>query len=262
MKTNYKIITVLLIIFSVLTVNSIQSTNEPLSIVGSTSIQPVCEQLAEEYKKTHDNVDINIQGGGSSLGIKCAKSDVADIGMSSKEIDCENLEEHEIGREAIIVIVNNENPINDLSTKHLQKIFSGEIKNWRELTNISGEINVIIREEGSGTLDSFKSTVMKNQSFKKDAIIQNSAGSVKQSVIQDRNAIGFVSFAHLDDSIKNISIDKVSPSKESVIEGTYKLQRPFILLSDKNCDNKAKEFINWTMSEESDSVLDKEKIIR
>lgn len=262
MRIEYKILTVLLIILTILCMSTVESNTSTLSIVGSSSVQPVCEQLAEEYKKTKPGMDINIQGGGSSLGIKCANLSVADIGMSSKQIKCNNLTEYEIGREGIVIIVNENNPINDLSTKELQMIFSGEITNWREISSMSGNIHTIIREEGSGTLDSFKDIIMKNTSIKKDAIVQNSAGSIKHAVIHDRYAIGFVSLTHLDDSIKSISLDGVSASKNSILDGSYKLQRPFILLTNETPDNKTKDFTDWVMSEESQNVLENEKIFR
>lgn len=262
MKVEYKILAVILIISTLLCIISFQNTQETLNIVGSSSVQPVCEQLVEEYKKTRSSVDINIQGGGSSLGIKCANSSIADIGMSSKEIECDNLTEYEIGKEAIIIIVNRNNPINDLSTKELQKIFTGEIKNWSELSNQSGKINVIIREEGSGTLDSFKNIIMNNKPIRKDAIVQNSPGSIKQAVIQDKNAIGFVSLTHLDNTIKNVSIDKIPVSKNTVLDGSYKLQRPFLLLVNENPDKYTQDFIQWVMGSESKKILEDEKIFR
>lgn len=259
MRTEYKILTVLLIILTIVSVTSVESNRPSLSIVGSSSVQPVCEQLTEEYRKTRNDIDINIQGGGSSLGIKCANSSVADIGMSSKKITCENLTEYEIGQEAIVIIVNENNPITDLSAEELQMIFSGEITNWEEISNMSGNIHTIMREEGSGTLDSFKNIIMKNKSIKKDATVQNSAGSIKHTVIQDKYAIGFVSLTHLDENLKEISIDGVYASKKSILDGSYKLQRPFILLTNETPGAQTDEFIKWVMSEESKSILEGEK---
>ena len=152
--------------------------------------------------------------------------------------------------------------INDISTEELQEIFSGKIKNWNEISNKSGKINVITREEGSGTLDSFKKTIMKNNSIKKDAIVQNSAGSIKQSVMHDENAIGFVSLIHIDKQVKNLSIDKITPSDESVMDGSYKLERPFILLTNQKPNNHTTDFINWIKSNESQEIFNREKIIR
>jgi phosphate transport system substrate-binding protein len=262
MKNKYNIFTVVLIAFLIILIMPNDNSLNSINIVGSTSVQPICEQLVEEYKKTHDNVDINVQGGGTSLGIKCANLSVADIGMSSKEIECENLNEYQLGYEGIVIVVNENNPVNDLSTKEIRDIFSGKINNWNEISDKSGEINVIVREEGSGTLDAFKDEIMKNQTIKKDAVVQNSPGSVRQSVIQDENAIGFVSLAHSDSSLKNLSIDGVFASRDSIIDGSYKLKRPFVLLTDKNPNNQTKDFLNWALGNGSHSILESEKIIR
>ena len=254
------IIKILIVLMLVIFLIPGDTAQMKLNIVGSTSVQPICEELIEEYKKSHDDVDINVQGGGSSLGIKCANQSVADIGMSSKQFDCENLVEHELGSEAIVVIVNKNNPINELSSSQLQKVFSGEIKQWNELTNKSGRINVIVREEGSGTLDAFKDIIMKNTEIKQNAVVQNSAGSIKQSVIRDENAIGFVSLSHIDNQLKNLSVDGVFADKKSILDKSYKLQRPFILLTDKNPNNQTSQFIQWIKSSEAQRILELEKI--
>ena len=262
MKIEYKYVTVLIIIIAIFCALPLENNASQLSIVGSSSVQPVCEQLAEEYLKTRKDVDINVQGGGSSLGIKCANLSVADVGMSSKEIKCKNLTEYEIGHEGMVLIVNKNNPVDSLSSKQLKDIYSGEIKNWNEVSNRSGKIHTLVREEGSGTLDSFKNVIMKNKEIRNDSIVQNSAGSIKQAVIQDENAIGFVSLIHLDSSLKNVSIDGISASKSSILDGSYKLQRPFILLTNNNPNNQTKDFIKWVMSDESQEILDNEKIFR
>ena len=262
MKRKYKVGAVIILIIGAISLIPQEDTSLKINIVGSNSIQPICEQLVEEYEKTHKNVDINVQGGGSSLGIRCSNSSIADIGMSSKEIECDNLKEYELGKEAIVIIANNKNSINDLTTDQIRNIFSGKIKDWGEISNQSGKINIIIREEGSGTLDSFKDIIMKNQSIKNDAIVQNSPGGVKQTVIQDENAIGFTSLVHIDSKIKSISIDGVYPRDETIGDGSYKLQRPFILLTDNTPNQQTKEFIDWALSNQSQDILESEKIIR
>lgn len=261
MRKKYLFSLVVMVIALILLIPSGES-NFKLDVVGSTSVQPVCEELVEEYKKTHPDVDINVQGGGSSLGIKCSENSLADIGMSSKEVNCSDLDVYEIGIEGIVVVVNPKNEISDLSCGEIRDIFSGEIKNWDEISNQSGKINVIVREEGSGTLDAFKEIIMNGSEIKKDAIIQNSAGAVKQSVIQDKDAIGFVSLSHLDKDIKPISIGGINISEESLRDGSYGLQRPFLLLTNKTPNTQTMEFINWTLSDESVEIFEKEMIYK
>ena len=260
MRINYKIF-ISLVILVLFLVNPLESGN-CIDIVGSTSVQPICEELSKEYKKTHKDIDINVQGGGTGLGIKCTNSSIADIGMSSKVTAEDNLNEYQIGVEGIAIVVNPDNSINDLSIDQIKNIFSGNISDWSEISDYSGKINVIVREEGSGTLDAFKDSIMNGSEIKDDAIVQNSAGAVKQSIVQDKNAIGFVSLTHLDDNLKDIAIDNVKISSKSILDGSYKLQRPFLLLTNKTPDNSTLEFINWTLSNESSEIFQKEKIIK
>ena len=237
--------------------------NQKLTIVGSTSVQPICEELVNEYKKSHPEVDINIQGGGSALGIKCTNSNHADIGMSSKDVfNDSNLKTYELGNDAIIIVVNPENPINDLSKSQIKNIFSGKIKDWGEISNRSGPINVVIREEGSGTLNTFKDIVMCESNIKEDAVVQNSAGCVKKIIMHDKNAIGFVSYMNMDNSLKNISINDISPSKQNIVDGKYILQRPFLLLTNSTPDNETQNFINWVNENDAEKILNEERIFK
>lgn len=137
-----------------------------IQIAGSTSVQPVAEKLAQAYTKKHPNVKINVQGGGSSVGITQAKQGTIDIGTSSKDLkpdERQGLSVYLIGRDGIAIIVNKNNPINDLSKSQIRDIFSGKIRNWKEVGGPDAKINVITREAGSGTRKSFEEVVMKNE---------------------------------------------------------------------------------------------------
>ncbi len=240
--------------------------SERIYIVGSTSVQPVTEKLVEEYKLTHPDVKINVQGGGSSLGIKSTQDGIADIGMSSRELEYsekEGLKEYEIGKDGIILVINNNNPVSDLSKNQLKDIFSGKIMNWKEVNGKNSEIHVICREAGSGTLNAFESIVMGDDTkIRSDAIVQSSTESVKQSVKQDKDAIGFISFAHMSNDVKSIKINGVIPSSETIADGSYELQRSFLFLVKGNSSGDVKEFIDWTKGSEAQRILNKEKIIK
>lgn len=256
MKFNFKHLIFIILFISL--IMFIPTNNcQKLDIIGSTSIQPVCEELVEEYLKKHNNADINIQGGGSSLAVKSTVLNVADIGMCSKEINESSLVAHELGKEGIVIIVNRDNSVNDLSTCEIRDIFSGKETKWAD----GSKINVVVREEGSGTLDAFKDKIMNGTSIRKDAIVQNSAGSVKQAIIGDKNAIGFVSLTHIDCDIKNISIDGVCPSSQNILDGKYPLQRPFLLLTNKTPSRESLDFIEWTKSPQAQSILESQKIV-
>ena len=239
--------------------------SQRIDIVGSTSVQPVAEKLVEEYKISHPDVKINVQGGGSSLGIKTVHDGIADIGMSSKELDSsgkEGISEYEIGRDGIVVAVNVKNNVSDLTKSQLKDIFSGKITNWREVGGNDGEIHIVCREAGSGTLNAFEDIVMGDTKIKSDAIVQSSTEAVKQSVKQDENAIGFVSFAHVSDDVKTLNIGGVTPGNETIADGSYELQRPFLFLVKGNPSGELKKFIDWTGGSEAQKIIEEEKIIK
>ncbi len=235
-----------------------------VDIVGSTSVQPVAEQLVAKYNATHHGVQINVQGGGSSVGIKSAQEGTADIGTSSKDVkgaDAAGLKQYKLGNDGIVVVVNNKNSVSDLTLSQLKDIYSGKITNWNQVGGSSGTIDLITREEGSGTLDSFKKIVLGNDSVKSDAVVQSSTEAVKQSVAQDPNAIGFISYAHMSKDVKAVSLDGVSASDSTIGDGSYKLQRPFLFLTKGEPTGETKKFIDWAMGDEGKKVLEQEKIV-
>ncbi|MDR0911397.1 MAG: phosphate ABC transporter substrate-binding protein [Methanobrevibacter sp.] len=268
MKKNNKIIIVAVIVIIAIAalVFANNGSASTIDVVGSTSVQPVIEKLAEIYQNSHKDVKINVQGGGSSLGIKSAQEGTANIGTSSKELkddEKKGLTEYVIGQDGIVIAINNENPVSDLTKEQLKGIYSGKITNWKELGGLDEEIHLITREDGSGTLDAFESIVMgKDTKIKSDAIVQSSTEAVKQSVKQDPAAIGFVSYAHMSSDVKALSVGGISPSDETIADGTYELQRPFILLVKGTPTGEVKEFIDWIMSPEGTKILKDEKIVK
>lgn len=260
------IIAIVIVIAAVFLVFGGNGSSAKIDIVGSTSVQPVAEKLAEKYQASHPDVKINVQGGGSSVGIKSAQDGTANIGTSSKDLkddEKKGLTEYTLGQDGIVIAVNNKNTVKDLSKEQLKDIFSGKITNWKEVGGPDAKINLITREEGSGTLDAFQAIVMgKDTKMKSDAIVQSSTEAVKQSVKQDPNAIGFVSYAHMSNDVKALSVGGVAPSESSIADGTYELQRPFIFLVKGTPTGDLKEFIDWVMGPEGTKILKEEKIVK
>lgn len=264
MKNSKKFLILIILILAIIAALTISASTQPkIEITGSTSVQPVAEKLVEVYTKTHPEVRINIQGGGSSVGIKSTEDSSADIGMSSKKLDNDtHLKTYELGKDGIIMAVNKNNNVSDLSTEQLKEIYSGEITNWKDVGGKDAEINLITRESGSGTLSAFKSIVMGDTKMKKDAVVQSSTEAVKQSVAQDPNAIGFVSFAHMSDDVKSIKVNGIDPTAENIANGKYELQSSFLFLTKGEPTGEVKEFIDWVMSDEGSKVLAEEKVIK
>jgi phosphate transport system substrate-binding protein len=245
------------------------SGQETVTIVGSTSVQPVAEQLATAYMANNSNVKITVQGGGSSVGIKSVQDGTANIGTSSKSLksnESTGLTQYEIGKDGIAIITNNNNAITGLTTNQVKGIFNGSITNWKEVGGSDATINVIVREEGSGTRDAVQEIVLGKLAngtkvdFIKTAIVQSSTEAVQQAVAQDPNAIGFISYASVNGT-KALQIDGVSPSEATVLDGTYKIQRPFLFLVKGDATGAVKAFIDWVDGPEGQAIIKSEKVV-
>ena len=234
---------------------------EKITIAGSTSVQPVAEKLAQAYMQKHPNVKITVQGGGSAVGLKSAQDGTANIGTYSSNLnsnDSAGITSYQIAKDGIVIVVNNANSITDLTTNQTKDIFSGNITNWNAVGGTSGTINVVTREDGSGTRDAFISLVMGGKNgtpILKTAIVQSSTEAIKQSVKGDPNAIGYISLADLNGDVKAVKIDGVSPSEQTVSDGTYKTQRPFLFLTKGQAKGATLDFINWCLGPEGQTIV-------
>jgi phosphate transport system substrate-binding protein len=224
-----------------------------LSVVGSTSVQPVAESLAESYSRKNPNTVIDVQGGGSSAGIKAATDGTAEIGSSSRGLKPEELKAGftatEIALDGIAIVCNPKNQIENLTREQLRRIYSGEIGNWSEVGGAAGAIMVVNREEGSGTRGAFTELVMGATPVSPKSIVQSSTGAVRQSVSGNQNAIGYISFAALDRTVKSIKIDGVDCNVANLKQKSYPIVRPFIFLYKKTAVNGVKEFIAYVVGE-------------
>lgn len=266
MDLKYKIGIVIAILIIIIYLMFIPSgSSERIQIAGSTSVQPVAEKLADKFQETHPNVRINVQGGGSSLGISSVSQGITQIGTSSRNLTQKEkvgLTEYVIGKEGIVIAVNNQNNLNNLNKTQIKDIFSGKIKNWKDVGGPDLEIHVITREEGSGTRSAFETLIMgKTTKIRPDAIVQSSTESVKQAVRQDPGAVGFVSLISLSSDVKALKIDGIAPSDETVFSGIYSLQTPFIFIVKGEPKGTVKEFIDFTLSPEGQAIVKSQKVV-
>jgi len=228
-----------------------------VTVAGSTSVQPYAEVLAEKYSSIYPDRAVDIQGGGSTTGIRAAQSGTADIGMSSR-----NLTEEEyrmwniiIARDGLAMIVHPDNPVKGLSLEQVRRIYSGAVTNWRDVGGSDKNIHVITREEGSGTRGAFEDMLMDGTLITSRAIVQNTNGSVRQLVSNDIASIGFVSMGLADHTVKALELNGIAPSWNNVMEGDYILFRPFYFVSAQEPTGEVKAFIDFTMSEEGQQLL-------
>jgi phosphate transport system substrate-binding protein len=238
-----------------------------ITITGSTSVTPFAEHLAELYQHAHAGVAINIQGLGSSAGIRAALDGVAEIGMSSRDLqpeEADQLDQIVIARDALAVIVNPDNPVAGLSTAQIQGIFGGQIRSWDAVGGPSLPITVVGREAGSGTFSAFEELVMKGKPITTLALRQGSNGAIRQIIAQDPNAIGYISLGIVDSTVKALAINSVAPSVEHVEAGTYKLVRPFLFVWRKRqpLSPLSEAFIGYVMGTEGQSELLKAGLVK
>jgi phosphate transport system substrate-binding protein len=236
-----------------------------LSVVGSTSVQPIAETLAERYTQKNPNIVINVQGGGSSAGIKAVADGTAEIGSSSRRVKPEELKAGltatEVALDGIAIVCHPENQIGNLTIDQLRKIYSGEITNWSQVGSNAAPIMVVNREEGSGTRGAFTELVMGETPVNPKAIVQGSTGSVRQSVSGNKNAIGYLSLAALESSVKALEIDGVDCNVNNVKRKKYPIVRPFIFLSRKDAKDSVKEFIEYVLGEEGQETIEENGLV-
>jgi len=239
------------------------SVQRGLTIAGSTSIQPFADRWAEIYMKVRPGEVINVQGGGSSAGIQAVREGAADIGMSSRELKAEekDLSEVIVAWDGLAVIVHPGNPVRELTIDRVRDIFAGKFRDWKEADGEPGTLTVITREEGSGTRGAFQELVMKKSRISREAIVQDSNGTVREIVAHDPNAIGYISLGLVNDSVRSLILDGIKPDRENINSGTYSLVRPFLFLTRGEPGEKAKAFIDFVLSEDGQDLIEQEGLI-
>ena len=241
-----------------------RGTHSTVTLAGSTAFQPFAEKLAEHYLVDHPGVQVNVQGGGSAVGVQSALSGAAEIGMADLlELppEAKALEATVVARDGIAVVVNPSNPVRAVTHDQAREIFTGEVANWKVLGGPDAPIRVICREDGSGTRRSFDKLVLGSASVSPAALFQNSNGTVREAVINDPNAVGYVSTGLVNDKVKALAWDGVEPTVENVKNGTYPLARPVFFLTKAQLAPNVRAFIDFVLSPDGQKILEKEGLI-
>jgi phosphate transport system substrate-binding protein len=233
---------------------------ETVMITGSTTVLPVAQKVAEAYMDSHPQADIRISGGGSGAGVTAAASGTADIGMLSRELkDSEtsgnSFREYVIGRDGIAVIGHPSNPVSGLTISQIKDIYLGKIRNWNELGGNDAEIILIGRDSASGTREFFTEFVLGKEDAAKTMQELNSNGAVRKSVAQTPGAIGYASLEYVDPSVKAFMIDGVTPSVAAVLDGTYPVSRPLLMITNGEPADPAKSYLEFILSENGQKIL-------
>ena len=235
------------------------AAQQAVSTDGSTSMSKVIGSLSETFE-SETGITVTYNATGSGSGIQAVEEGRCDIGLSSRSLKDEEkangLEETVLALDGIAIIVNPENGVNDLSLETVAKIYTGEITDWSEVGGSEGEIVLIGREAGSGTRDGFESITGTKDSCQYRQEL-TSTGDVITTVASNPNAIGYASLASVKDTVKALSIDGVVPSEETVKDGSYAVQRPFVLVTKSGTalSESAQKFFDYATSEEAGSVI-------
>lgn len=236
-----------------------------LKIAGSTSMQPLMEELAQTYTRHHQHVTVEVQGGGSRLGIVMARESQIDLGTSSRKPLAEEEWDAETGarrlwwtavaQDGIALVVHPQNAVGNLLLSQVRDIFCGRILDWGEIGGRPGEIVVVSREDGSGTREVFEEMVMAGKRVTLTAIVMPSSKAVVEYVARHPTAIGYVSMGYLSPGVKALQVEGVSPTPKDVQSGAYPLTRPLYLLTSQEPTGEVKAFIEFALSPAGQAVV-------
>lgn len=231
-----------------------------VSTDGSTSMEKVIGALGEAFEADNQDVTFTYNPTGSGTGIQAVSEGRCDIGLSSRSLKDEEksqgLTETVLAYDGIALIVNPDNPVSDLDLETVAKIFKGEITDWKDAGGQGGEIVLIGREAGSGTRDGFESITETEDACKYRQEL-TSTGDVITTVAGNPNAIGYASLASVSDEVKALSINKVVPGEETIKDGSYIVQRPFVLVTKdgKKLSETAQKFFDYITSDEAAEII-------
>ena len=231
-----------------------------VSLDGSTSMEKVIGSLGESFINSNSGTSYTYNPTGSGSGIKAVSEGTCDIGLSSRNLKddekASGLTGTVLALDGIAVIVNPNNPVSDLSVEQIASIYKGEITNWKDVGGSDAEIVLIGREAGSGTRDGFESITDTKDACKYRQEL-TSTGDVITTVSQNPDAIGYASLASLKDNVKTLTVGGIAPTEETVKDGSYVIQRPFVLVTKDGVElsETAKKFFDYATSSQAAEVI-------
>ena len=231
-----------------------------VSTDGSTSMEKVIMSLGESFQAKNKGISVGYNPTGSGSGITAVSEGRCDIGLSSRALKddekASGLKETVLALDGIAIIVNPENKVSDLTLEQIAKIYTGQITNWKEVGGDDAEIVLIGREAGSGTRDGFESITGTKDSCKYRQEL-TSTGDVITTVAGNPNAIGYASLASVKDSVKALSVGGVAPTEATVSDGTYAVQRPFVLVTKQGAELSAAAqlFFDYATSKDAAEII-------
>lgn len=229
-----------------------------LTINGSTTVLPIAQKVAEAYMKVDPTVKISVSGGGSGNGIKALIDGTTDIADSSRFIKDEEVKAavekgtypvpFAIAYDSIIPIVHPSNPVKNLTVDQLKAIYSGEVKNWKEVGGPDKEIVIVSRDTSSGTYEVWEAKILKGAKVAPEALLQASNGAVVQAVAKNKYAVGYIGLGYVNKSVKPLTVNGIKGSEKTTLNGTYPISRPLYMFTRGWPTGDALNFINYVLN--------------
>lgn len=236
-----------------------------VTIKGSDTVLPLAQKEAEDLMKSDKNISVTVVGGGSGVGITALIDGTTDIAMASRDLKTEEklkfseakkeIEEVVIAFDALTVIVNPANGVSKLTREQLEGIFTGAIKNWKEVGGADEKIVAYSRESSSGTYEFFKEEVMAKKNYATDVLSLPATGAIVQAVGQTKGAIGYIGLAYETKEVKQLAVSYdqgktfVEPSIASAKDKSYPISRPLFYMYDKTNAAKVKSIVDYALSD-------------
>lgn len=250
-----------------------KSSNQELSgsitLAGSTALQPLAEQIGKTFSEKNPKVTVNVQGGGSGTGLNLALQGTANIGNSDvtaeSKLDADQakqLVDHKVCAIGFAVVVNPNVGVDSLTKEQIQKIFTGEVTNWKDLGGSDMKINVINRTKSSGTRATFKDTVMGGKEEKEGlGTTQDSNGNVENAIKTTEGSISYLALSYLTDAVKDnvkaLKIEDVEASSENIISGKYPFWSHEHMYTKGEAEGVTKAYIDYVLSDENKETIKK-----
>lgn len=228
-----------------------------LMLSGSTTVQPIAQEAADQFMKANPSANMTVQGGGSSVGITQVSEGSVNIGDSSRDLKDEEknlgLVDHKVAFDVIVLIVNPDMSVNNLTADQVKGIFTGAITNWSQVGGPDGTITVVTRDSASGTREMFDEKALgstKDNPVKlvAGAIEANSNGIMRQKVASTKGAAGYISYGYLDKSVKPLQFNGVAGNLQTGLDKTYPLSRYLHMFTKGDATGLTKAYIDFVLS--------------
>jgi phosphate transport system substrate-binding protein len=251
--------------------STVFAAGKTITIKGSTTVLPIAQATAEAFMEKNQAINISIQGGGSSVGVTSLIDGTCAIADSSRQIKPEEIEkakskgvnvnEIKIAMDGIAVIVNPKNKIKAITKQQIKDIYTGKVSDWSELGGAPGKIVILSRDTSSGTYEAFELLALNKEKVRTDALINASNQAIASTVGTTPGAIGYVGHGYLTKKVKDLPVDGVKCTKETILSGKYGLSRPLFMYTNGKPAGDVKKFVDFVLGKEGKKIIEEEGFV-